>query len=188
MGVTAGLEIRVQPHPAGPTLPNTPERRRGAAMAALARGSQGIYLFNYFDVGRDMPQLLKELHSVKTIEDKDRSYVVTYCDISVPGQPIAAALPRKLGSGESAEFSVFVGPKPLSSARGEVQLVVSGAKPGEKPTMGVTLNGGRAASGPAFGFGPEAFAAGYNKVGVKNTGTSAITIEQVEIAVTFPPK
>ena len=96
VGVTAGLEIRVQPYPSGPTLPNTVERRRGAALAALARGSQGIYLFNYFDIGSQMPQLLKEMGSVESLIDKDRSYVVTYVDISIPGKPIPAALPKNL--------------------------------------------------------------------------------------------
>lgn len=65
VGVTAGLEALIQSYPGGPALPNTPERRRGAAMAALGRGSQGIYLFNHYDIGSKLPYLLKEIGSVE---------------------------------------------------------------------------------------------------------------------------
>ena len=98
VGVTAGLECRIQSYPGASLLPNTLERRRGAAMAALARGSQGIYVFNYYNVGQEMPYLLHELHSVETLHDKDRSYVVTYADISIPGKPDPKALPKKLAA------------------------------------------------------------------------------------------
>ncbi len=187
VGVTAGLEIRVQPYPGGPVLPNTPERRRGAAMAALARGSQGIYVFNYFDAGSQMPHLLKEMHSVESLSGKDRSYVVTFVDISVPGKPIPAALPRKLAPGGSAEFSMFIGPKPLSSAQGEVQLTLAPEKPQEKIVAQVLLNGQPAAAG-ASTFAPEAFREGYNAIRVANGGTSPITVEGVELSLRFPPR
>jgi len=188
VGVTAGLEIRVQPCRGGPTLPNTPERRRGAAMALLARGSQGIYLFNYFDAGGQMPYLLKEMHSVETLAPKDRSYVVTFTDISVPGKPIPAALPRRLAPGESADFSLFVGPKPLSSARAEVQLTLSHAKPQDAPRTQVRLNGREPVPANSLLFLPDAFRDGYNTVRVSNAGASAVTVERVELSLGLPSK
>jgi len=186
VGVTAGLEIRVQPHPKSPTLPNTPQRRRGAAMAALARGSQGIYLFNYFDIAGKMPELLKELHSVETLADKDRSYVVTFTDISVPGKPIPPALPKKLAPGQSAEFPIFIGPSPLENVRGEVELTLVAEKPSEKCKAEARLNGHRPAVNGKETFGREAFCKGYNSIRVSNVGTSALTIEGVELSLHFP--
>jgi hypothetical protein len=122
VGVTVGLE-----HAVGASwyeqMPNTPELRRGAAMAALARGSQGTYLFNHFAFADEEkpyllkePYLLQEMGSVETLADKDRSYAVTYADINDPNTPMwgaLGALPRTLSPGESADFSLFIGPKPL---------------------------------------------------------------------------
>jgi hypothetical protein len=185
VGVTAGLEIRVEPYPGAPTLPNTPERRRGAAMAALARGSQGIYLFNYFDVGRSYPELLHEMHSVEAMRGKDRSYVVTFVDINVPGKPIPPALPRKLGPGESAEFRLFIGPKPIEGARGEVRLDLEAEGPGGQPAVEVTVNDRPTTPGEVYSFARDAFCEGYNAIRVRNAGTSATTVRSVELAVLF---
>jgi hypothetical protein len=184
VGVTAGLEINVRPYWTPTSLANTPERRRGAAMAALARGSQGIYLFNYFDIGAKMPYLLKEMGSVDSLFDKDRSYVVTYVDINIPGKPIPSALPRKLAPGESAEFSLFIGPKPLASVRGEVQLTLAPERPEDKCVAQVALNGQSPAAG--FAFGSNAFREGYNTVRVVNSGKSAMSVQGVELSLRFP--
>ena len=187
VGVTAGLEIRVQPHPSAPVLPNTPERRRGAAMAALARGSQGIYLFNHYDIGGTMPFLLNEMHSVDSLVNKDRIYTVTYADIAIPGKPIPAALPKSLKSGESAEFRLFIGPKPLTTAKAEVQLILKPEKEGEKCTAQVMLNGHPPTANAGYVFNADAFQEGYNVVRVVNAGTLAATVESVELALRFPP-
>ena len=187
VGVTAGLETRIQPYPGGPTVPNTPERRRGAAMAMLARGSQGIYVFNYFEVGSQMPCLLKEMHSVEALKGKDRSYLVTYTDIHVPGRPMPAALPKKLAPGQAADFRLFLGPKPLPGARGQVHLDLASEKAGEKPVAQVALNG-QASDGSAFTFSREAFCDGYNTVRVTNQGKSAMTVRSVEISLRFAEK
>jgi hypothetical protein len=185
VGVTAGLEIRVQPMRGGPTLTNTAERRRGAAMAALARGSQGIYLFNYFDAGSQMPFLLNEIHSVESLAPKDRSYVVTFTDISIPGKPISAALPRKLLRGESAEFRLYIGPKPAPTARAEVHLTLAAETPLDRPAARVELNGHAPAGRGATSFLPDAFCDGYNALRVTNAGPSAMTIQGVELALRF---
>ena len=186
VGVTAGLEIRVEPYPGAPTLPNTPERRRGAAMAALARGSQGIYVFNYFDVGSGYPELLQQMHSVEALRGKDRSYVVTFVDINVPGKRIPPALPKKLGPGESAEFRLFIGPKPIEGARGEVHLDLAAGAPNDPMTAEVLVNDQPATAGKVFSFGRSAFRDGDNVIRVRNAGASAITVRSVELCVRFP--
>lgn len=188
VGVTAGLEIRIQSHSRAPVLPNTLERRRGAAMAALARGSQGIYVFNYFDLGSKMPCLLNEMHTVNTLMDKDRSYVVTFTDISIPGKQIPAVLPKKLAPGQSAQFSMFIGPKPLATARGEVKLTLVPEKSGEKCKVDVQLNGRPSVQGDGYTFSYEAFQKGYNSIKVSNAGTKTLTIDGVELSLRFPSK
>jgi hypothetical protein len=156
-------------------------------MAALARGSQGIYLFNYFDVGSQMPQLLKEMHSVETLAGKDRSYVVTYTDIQVPGKPIPAALPKTLRPGESAEFHVTIGPGPLPGATGRVELALVPEKGGAPPAARVALNGSPAL-GDGRAFAAPAFREGGNTIRVTNAGPSGVTVEWVELCLHFPPK
>ena len=191
VGVTAGLEIRVEPYPGSPVLPNTPERRRGAAMAHLARGSQGIYVFNYFEgrseAGSELWQLFNEMHSAEALARKDRSCVVTFVDINVPGRPIPPALPKRLAPSESAEFKLFIGPKPLPGAKGEVLLTLKPDKPQERCASQATLNGHRP-PGDRLVFGPEAFRDGYNTICVTNAGPGPVSVEGVELAVRLPRK
>jgi hypothetical protein len=189
VGVTVGLEQAIRSY-WNESMPSTPEMRRGAAIASLARGSQGIYLFNYMGIvqqdAENMPYLLKEMGSVDTLANKDRSYAVTYVDINVPGSGIPSALPRKLATGESAEFSLFIGPKPLARARGEVKLKFSPEKPGEKCMAAVALNGQSRAAGGGFAFRSDAFRKGYNTIRVTNTAKTAMTIQTVELSLRFP--
>jgi hypothetical protein len=189
VGVTAGLDNRIQPYPGADTLPSTLERRRGLAMATLARGSQGIYVFNHFGIATET-SLFKEMDSVETLAGMDRSYVVTYADINIPGKPRPTALPRKLtssGPGKAAEFSLYIGPKPLASARGEVKLTFA-EKPGEKCVARVLLNEHSPTTSAGFVFDSKVFQKGYNKVRVVNVGTSTMTIQSVELSLRFPPR
>jgi len=200
VGVTAGLEYRVQASPEGDMLHNSVECRRGAAMGALFRGSQGIYLFNYFIFinnrneaseqeilsRKESVSLLKELDSVEALAAKDRSYLVTYPDISILGKPIRAALPKKLEAGQSAEFRLLIGPKPLASAQGEVELALAPEKTGEKCVAEVKLNGQAALDGAGYAFISTAFREGYNVVRVNNVGTSAMTVQSVKLSLRFP--
>ena len=181
-------------------LHNTIECRRGAAMGALARGSQGIYLFNYFIFinnrneatetellsRKESVSLLKELDSIEALAARDRSYVVTYPDISIPGNPIRAVLPKNLASGQSTDFSLFIGPKPLASARGEVVLTLAPVKPGETCVAEVKLNGQSALAGAGYAFGFAAFRKGDNVVRVANAETSAMTVKSVILSLRFP--
>jgi hypothetical protein len=195
VGVTVGLENCVRAHGFDPTnqMVSTPEQRRGAAIAALARGSQGIYLFNYMEVQFDEKRnhLFKELGSVDTLIGKDRSYVVTYVDITIPGKPIPPSyhpLPKKLAPGESAKFSLFIGPKPLASARGEVKLKLTPEKPEEECVAGVAINGQSPAAGDGFTFSSGAFREGYNTIRVANAGKAAMTIHALELSLRFPQR
>jgi len=99
--------------------------------------------------------------------------VVTYPDISIPGNPIRAVLPKNLASGQAVEFSLFIGPKPLASARGEVVLTLAPVKSGETCVAEVELNGQSALAGAGHAFGSAAFRKGDNVVRVANAGTSA---------------
>jgi len=191
VGVTAGLEANIRSSPGGPSIPNTPERRRGAAMAALARGSQGIYVFNYFEVGRQYPYLLKEMGSIETLKNKDRTYTVTYADIPLSGKLLPPALPKKIAPGESAEFRLFIGPKPIEGARGEIRLDLAGEKPNEPCEVKVAVNEKTASPGTTAGLftlDREAFQEGYNVVRVANSSKTGLTVRSVELSVRFSPQ
>ncbi len=188
VGVTAGLEANVRAAPGGPRMHNLPEHRRGAAMAYLARGSQGIYVFNYFNVGREMPYLLKEMGSIETLKGKDRTYTVTYFDIPLSDKSLPCALPKKVAPGKAAEFRLFIGPKPVEGARGEVQLGLAADKGGEACAAAVTINGKPTQPGGkagCFAFKRDALKDGYNTIGVTNAGKGAMTIRTVELSVRF---
>jgi endo-1,4-beta-xylanase len=108
--ITAGLEALVRSHPAARAFTNTDDTLRGAAASMLARGSEGIYLFNPFDVPKASKGLLVELDSLPSLLSQYRTHVLTYTDISIPGQPIPAQLPRTLAASESAEFRIHLAP------------------------------------------------------------------------------
>jgi uncharacterized lipoprotein YddW (UPF0748 family) len=188
VGVTVCLEALIQSYPDAPRLTGTTERYRGAAMAALGRGSQGIYVFNWFGIPSTEAYLLREMQSMDSLADKDRSYLVTYTDIEMPAKPIPAALPKKLAPHESAGFSLYIGPKPLPSARCIVQLTLKSERPEKNCLTNVTLNGRPPIGAGSFAFGPEALRDGYNTIRVANAGNSAIRIECVELSLQFPSK
>ncbi|HOX38899.1 MAG TPA: hypothetical protein PL033_12990 [Candidatus Brocadiia bacterium] len=193
VGVTAGLEIRVQPHPGSEVVDNTPERRRGAALSAMHRGSQGIYVFNYFEMGGTHPELLQQMGSIETLLKKNRSHVVTYCDTCVPGKPIPAPLPRIIEPGAEAVFFLHIGPKP-ANARAEIVLEVkAGGEDAAKPEIEALLNGKPGqleteAAGLSFAVGGEAFKEGYNEIAVRNKGAAKTTVTFVELRVICAPE
>jgi hypothetical protein len=179
VGVTAGIEALVRPSRGAQPIDNTVEMRRGAALASLARGSQGIYLFNYFEVPKVTPELLRELDSPEALAGKDRTYVVTYVDITIPGKPIPAPLPKSLEPGQSAKFPCFLGPE-TGQTDGRVQLGLSGAN----PQVSVRLNGkecNQQAEGASFTFRSERLQPGYNEVSVTNQTNAPLSIELVEV-------
>lgn len=109
--VTAGLEANVRPSPSAAAYPNTAETMRGAAAAALSRGSQGIYLFNPFDIPKSSKEgLLDELDSLPTLLTQPRTHVLTYTDINIPGKPLPCQLPCSLAASGTTELRVFLVP------------------------------------------------------------------------------
>ena len=123
---------------------------------------------------------------MEILATRDRSYAVTYRDISIPGNPIHAVLPESLTPGQSAEFSLFIGPRPLATARGEVALTLTPVTPGEACVAEVELNGQSALTGAGYAFASAAFRKGYNVVRVSNAGTSALTVKSVILSLRFP--
>jgi len=191
--VTAGLEARVEPYPGSPTLPNTPERKRGAAMAALARGSDGIYLFNYMGEQHRTPFLFKELGSIATLKGKSRTHTITVVDINAPGKHIPCALPKTIPPGQSASFRIYTGPVP-QGARAEIHVTYDRKFKTENAPI-VTMNGQRTTAVSTcresqFDFCshsiPEkAFVEGYQTVAARNGGKKPVTVKAVEVAIIY---
>jgi len=191
--VTAGLEARVEPYPGSPTLPNTPERKRGAAMAALARGSDGIYLFNYMGEQHRTPFLFKELGSIATLKGKSRTHTITFVDINAPGKHIPCALPKTIPPGQSASFRIYTGPVP-QGARAEIHVTYDRKFKTENAPI-VTMNRQRTTAVSTcresqFDFCshsiPEkAFVEGYQTVAARNGGKKPVTVKAVEVAIIY---
>lgn len=183
--VTAGLEARVQPIPGGPTIENTADRRRGAALAALGRGSHGIYLFNYFEIPASNPDLLRELDSTDALLRLPRTYTITHTDISIPGKPIPVPLPRTLAKKESAEFNLPIGPKPIDS---EAHLSLRFESTSDNPIfLSVSLNGdpvGRVDPAGRVEIDARSLLAGDNLIGIDNNMDYPVTINLVELTIT----
>ncbi len=182
--VTAGLEARVQPHPGGPTVENTLDRRRGAALAMLGRGSEGIYLFNYFEIPANHQHLLNELDREEALLKRPRTYTVTFTDIAIPGKPIPAPLPKTIGKKESAEFEIPIGPKPLPS---DVSLSVVYESTSDNPVyLPVTLSGdpiGRIDHTGKLAIDFRALKSGTNRIEITNGMDYPAVIKQVDLDI-----
>ena len=126
--------------------------------------------------------------SVETLADKDRSYVVTYVDINIPGKPIPAVLPRKLPAASRPNFRCSSSvPGPCQGRTRKVQLALSHGKPGQEKALVVTLNGKAVISDTTWQVPAEALGEGHNRIGVRNVGTLTVTIERVELSYAFLP-
>ena len=114
----------------------------GAATAFLHGGADAVYLFNFFR--RSMPgrhpdwhdetirEMFTDLNSLETLDSRHRRHIVTYREITAPGELVArrpidqpgeisfvdAALPAK---GHYGIFRLQTGPKPLGR---KVQVVL----------------------------------------------------------------
>ncbi len=182
--VTAGLEALVRSHPAAKAYPNTDDTLRGAAASMLARGSEGIYLFNPFDIPKASRGLLNELDSLPTLQKQFRTHVLTYTDISIPGQPIPAQLPKTLAASESAEFTFYMAPKD-DPVLGILKLGFNGP---DDPSsqLKVCLEGqecptfqGRG----AYRIPSKAFVSGHNTIKVANQGGDPVTIDSLQVEI-----
>jgi GH35 family endo-1,4-beta-xylanase len=106
--LTGGIEALVRPHPGHKPFEHVIDTLRGAASGLLARGSEGVYCFNLFEVPKASNYLLQELDSLPILRKQNRSYLVTYPDISIPNKPIPPELPRTIQPSESAEFQLYL--------------------------------------------------------------------------------
>ena len=188
--LAAGLEVSFQAHPGAPRRQSTPETARGAAISALARGADAIYLFNHFaHLDADWPpgayrRFLREAGSREKLRGQDRRHVLTYPDVVAPGEPQAAALPAAVASGRTAAFRLHLGPGPGEAA---TQVILELAEDGAE--LEIRLNGDLCAPAGAESPRRQVFTAprgsahaGYNVI--EATGGSApLTIVGVEIAI-----
>jgi len=183
-GVTAGLEARVQPYPGGPTVVNSPDLRRGAALSMLGRGSQGIYLFNYFEIPASNAELLSQLDRKDALLGQPRTYAVTHTDIEVPGDPIPSPLPKTIGKKDSAEFEIPIGPKPSPS---EVTLSVVYESTSDNPIhLPIELNGdpiGRIDHTGKLGIDFRVLKENVNRFRITNSMDYPVAIKQVDLAI-----
>ncbi len=180
--VTAGLEALVRPHPFAKAYPNTDDTLRGAAASALARGSAGIYLFNPFDVPKASKELLNELDSLPTLLTQYRTHVLTYTDISIPGKPIPAQLPRTLAASESIEFMVYIAPK-IDPTLVLLRLGLSDA-PEQSQCLEISLQGQEcpwSLGKGVYEVPSEALSKGHNIFIIENHGDMPATIESLQV-------
>jgi hypothetical protein len=133
--------------------PVTEGMMRGFCSAALSKGADGIYLFNYFfnDYNRGRyhleeggqtcrvahPRMLQELGSLSTLEGRNKVYFLS------DGRPQYGIhpntpLPLKMQSGSSQEVTIYVGDSLSRQRPEEVILFFRTQHPAE---VTVTLNG-----------------------------------------------
>jgi len=157
--LAAGFCHNMTPYPGaggcGP-IADQPEVIRGAAAAALHKGADRTYLFNYCymeqseDRRGTLTQLLGELGSLETLAEKRRRHIVTFKDFVAPGEPTQTSLPAVCGPekvipaaqcpGNRAFFRIYVASKPRQ-AETYVYVGLSTTDPAETtPILEVRLN------------------------------------------------
>jgi hypothetical protein len=135
-----GNEILVRPDKWFPVYPyQTPETIRGYALSALARGADGVYLFNFMDTLRDgtfdpmskfigelYDRTLRELGDCGVLRGKSRRHVVTCADVWAEGEAAACALPRRLDRERYTNFRISVGEAPAEGQKAWVVAAFAG--------------------------------------------------------------
>lgn len=166
--VTVGLETQISSFPEDKCKTITCEQLRGAAIGALHRGSNGIYLFNMMGWPAQRPHLFQELGSIETLITKDRDYVQTWLDCGIPlsildgirgavGTSRADAclwfdtkiktgeyshiLPRTIFQNETASFQLYTGPKPIKGTKCALFLTTPPSDRKEQKKIQVAVNG-----------------------------------------------
>jgi hypothetical protein len=146
-----GNEILLRPDKRFPAYPSqTLETLRGYAVSALARGADGVYLFNFMDILRDSEfdkasnfkgdvydRMLREIGDLGVLRGKSRRHVTACADVWAEGEPAAYALPRRLDRGRYTGFRISVGEPP---AEGQKAWVVAAfAAPDAIDSVDITL-------------------------------------------------
>lgn len=126
---------------------------RGMASHALAQGAAGLYLFNYFfdsynDGGQQLkavegtnacrtiaPQLLKELGEIKTLEKRNKTYMLSD---GASGYSLTPNSPLPLKIQPGSKLSIFVGDDVKRNAPDEVILFI---RTSNSDSLTVVING-----------------------------------------------
>ena len=114
--LAAGLESNLRAAPSTKQTPNDLASVRGFAAAALHRGADQIYLFNYMDPApmHGGPEayrtLLEKGLGLEVVTSAPRRHVVTYRDTVPPGFPNGVVLPADGHKGGA--FRIYTGPAP----------------------------------------------------------------------------
>jgi hypothetical protein len=140
--VAGGLEILYRPWPGGPAAAVSPELACGAAISALSRGADTVYLFNYFQDSSwprpDYLRTLKTMTSLDALLRVPRRFGVTYRDITGPAEAYTPPLPA---TGAALTFSIWTGPVTPGVGRCEVLAELAPAKEATKAVPALTVNG-----------------------------------------------
>jgi hypothetical protein len=142
--VLPGLEHNARAWIGGVTVPNDLASAYGFAAAALHRGADGIYLFNWMDSqtrpvsAEDYARLLQTGFTPAVLATEPRRHPVTFRDTVPEGFPSGAQLPIRLPGNGSVRLHLGPGP-----GAGTVELVIGlGASSETNPaTPRVALNG-----------------------------------------------
>ena len=163
------------------------EEARGAALSALHRGADAIYLFNYFgspckDWERKVyDEFLNDAGSYDALQARPRRHALTIIEPWVKGEPEPhRPLPYE---GVRGDFRIYIGPRPAADQNAYVEVeVVAGDKPPE-----VRLNdsvcpwAGREGKRLLYDVPADALSEGHNLVTVE--ADKDMTITWLEIAV-----
>lgn len=142
--LAAGGEILIAGYPGGKQITNSLSSARGFASAALMRGADAIYLFNYMDPAPMLGgveayrALLEEGVSLETLSTKERRFACTYHDTVPADMSSGAQLPAALA--DKPDFRIYAGPKPST---GQVTVLVGFEKADgvDEKAVEVRLNG-----------------------------------------------
>jgi hypothetical protein len=142
-----GCEMHLRANRKFPVSHQTLETLRGCVVSGLARGADGVYLFNYMSILRsnDNPfkgevydTMLREIGELYTIRNKPRRHVVSYVVTRGEGEADGSALPRRLEKEHYTGFRVSVGEPPETGHKAWV--VAAFAVPGALDITGASLS------------------------------------------------
>jgi len=165
--LAAGQEIMIRPFDAAWTsgrMTSSPETGRGAAVSALDRGADRIYLFNYMDAGNctlemqefkesDRKVLLSQIGELETATKYTRRHVVTFVETQAPGEPVIQRLPLECRKDRTATLRIHIGPKP-TSGKAYVFFGIGAEERSEGEQFEVRVNGALCTFVPGLVPGP----------------------------------
>ena len=202
--IVYGLETSVCAFPGAPRSMMTPEEIRGAAAAALHRGADAIYLFNFFQqILPSYPRIFEEIGDLDTLKGKPRTVRVTWNDDEMtigeqdkmnrfPGwvekwrqEKIAAGqykfpLPAPLSKGAPTVFDVYLGPLPEANQTCVAEITLAGKAEG----VSLAVNGNPAIRGRGLSFAVsrEALREGRNVFSISTDSNAADEIVDLRIS------